>query len=428
MVFYEIAVIGGGASGMVAAIAAAEQSRIMGLSTNITVYEKQERVGKKLLATGNGCCNLANSSLELSNYHGKDTAFAKTALSLYNLPHTLDFFQKLGLLTKEEENGKIYPYSRQAAAVLDVLRFRTEALGIKTACGYAVKHLKPQNNGFLLTAESGLQTLQFFAHKVVLATGGLAAPKLGGSAQAYELALQLGHTNTPLFPALVQIKTENTFTKPLKGIKANAKASVWQNNALLAEHHGEILFTEYGVSGPPIFDLSRLISEHYTQNRKPVLTLALDLMPEYREETLTEMLNARKSLLQFLSLENFLTGMQNKRLGQTVLKAAKILPLSRPAASLSQTETQRLAHFLKCFALPITGTLPWANAQVTAGGINTEHFDPGTMESKLVKGFYACGEVLDIDGNCGGYNLQWAWSSGLLAGVSAVKGLSTEVK
>ena len=423
MAHYDLAIIGGGASGMAAAITAAEQSLANGLNLRISIYEKQERVGKKLLATGNGCCNLANSTLALEQYHGKDAAFAAPALSRHDLQDTLRFFHRLGLLTREEENGRLYPYSRQAAAVLDSLRFQAKALGVNTACGHSITQIQAAGNGFTLLGEAQGKAARFFAHKVILATGGQAAPKLGGGAQAYAPALALGHKTTPLFPALVQIKTENTFTKPLKGIKVEAKASLWQKNTLLVQDAGEVLFTEYGVSGPPIFTLSRTVSAHFAQKNSQPLLLALDCMPEYVQEILQKMLTERAELLPALTLENFLTGMLNKRLGQTLLKAAELLPLTRPAQSLQAKEIAKLSHSLKCFMLPVLGTLPWANAQVTAGGLATGHFCRDTLESKLAAGFYACGEVLDIDGDCGGYNLQWAWSSGRLAAESAVKSL-----
>lgn len=391
-----VAVIGGGASGLVSAIAAAENGN------KVTIFEKNDRVGRKILSTGNGRCNMTNINADVSNYHGKNPKFVMGAINRFWVEQTLDFFSGLGILHKVEDGGKVYPYSDQASAVLDVLRMKTEELGIDAKTGCEVKSVTKNKDGFEITAYS---KDSFSADAVIVTTGGKAAPNLGSNGSGYDILKSLGHKITPARPSLVQIKTETEVVRKLKGIKIQGQVTLGS-----VKEEGEILFTEYGLSGSPVFSASsRFEGQKY---------ISLDIIPEYTREQLISMLTERVYRFPKVALENFFVGVLNKRVGQALLKYLKIEPLSRYAATLSEKDIERIAGTMKNWRFKTEGTMSWNNAQTTKGGADTSEFNTSTMESKLVKGLYAAGEVLDIDGDCGGYNLQWAWSSGYLAGSS----------
>ena len=398
----KIAVIGGGASGITAAITAARNS------AEVTVYERMDRIGKKILATGNGRCNYTNKNCTVSRYHGQNPEFIIPALKAFGVPDTVSFFDGLGMLTRFEPDGKAYPYSYQASAVLDVLRFSLDDLNVKTVLNFEVSKILKTDNGFIIKSYDGREA---YAQRVILASGGRASSFLGSNGSGYEIAKDLGHTITEVFPSLVQIKTDTAYVKALKGIKIDARVTFCAKDKIF-ESIGEVLFTEYGLSGPAIFDISRHCGEY--KNAK----LKLDLLYDMDYNRLVSLL--RKRRCEKRNLENFFVGILNKKLGMTIMKYANLLPYSRPSSELSDTEIFHLADCVKEFSLEILGTMSWNNAQVTAGGIDCAEIDAATMQSKLVKGLYICGEVADIDGDCGGFNLQWAWSSGYVAGKSAV--------
>lgn len=398
----EIAVIGGGASGLLAAIAAKDDF------TNVTIYEKEARVGKKILATGNGRCNMTNMYASEKDYHSADLKFIKGAINRFWVRETLDFFEELGILWKEEERGKIYPYSDNASAVLDVLRRKVDTSDIKTECAFCVKSIKKSNQKFVIEEKSGEKK---YADCVIVAAGGQASPALGSDGSGYKLLKSFGHTVTERYPSLVQIKTETDFVKKLKGIKVKAKVTISGKS-----EEGELLFTDYGISGSPVFSLSA-----YMEVGKSVL---IDIMPEYSKSDVYNMLCSRCANLYSVPLEDFFVGMLNKRVGQAVLKKAGVMPLSRLSATLTEKEIQSVTDTIKSLTLTIEGAASWNNAQVTKGGVRVNEFNSVTMQSKKIDGLYACGEILDIDGDCGGYNLQWAWSSGYLAGTAAKNSLN----
>lgn len=400
----KIAVIGGGAAGLTAAISAAR------CGADVTIYERCDRAAKKILATGNGRCNMTNINADVSRYHGKSPKFIMGAMNRFWVSETLDFFRELGLISKTEESGKVYPYSLQAAAVSDVLRFEAERLGVKTLCEFEAESISPSGGGYTIAFSNGKK---IYADRVIIAAGGKASPKLGSDGSGYRLAKKLGHTVTNLFPALVQIKTDNTYTKSLQGMKIFASASLYEKNKLKKSSLGEVLFTEYGLSGPPIFDLSRLAST--SENSR----ITLDIMPEYSKEQVCRMLAERKN--NYKTLENYFIGMLPKKLGQVLLKACGIAPLSKLCSTLTEKDIAQLAEKIKAWAFEVRGTTGWNNAQVTAGGVNVSEVNPATMQSKIKNGIFFAGEILDIDGDCGGFNLQWAWSSGFIAGKSAAE-------
>lgn len=387
----KILVIGGGASGMTAVLTAAA-------SHEVVLLERQSRVGRKLLATGNGRCNLTNRKLSLENYHGEDAQFCRFALEYFGVEQTLEFFRSLGLLTVTEDSGRVYPYSDSANSVVDVLRLameHNENVTVRTGCEVLSAHRK--KGRFLLETSDG----QIDGDALIVAAGGVAGGKLGGTDLGYRLLSSFGHKRTKLYPSLVQLRTDTRFVRSLKGVRCDALVRLGRT-----ERRGEVQFTDYGISGPVIFELSRQAREGSV--------LMLDFSADMSARELADLLLRRIAQMPHLKAEDFLTGIVHNRLGRTLLRACDISLESEIAAL--EARVPRIAETAKHFSLEVLGTMGMEQAQVTAGGICTDEFRADTLESRLCKGLYACGEVLDIDGDCGGYNLQWAWSSGRLAG------------
>ena len=385
-----ICIVGGGAAGLCAAISAKRKG------ADVLLVERLPRVGKKILATGNGRCNITNTDITYDNYHG-DSDFAFKVLSEFGRDEALDFLSSIGIVCTESENGKMFPKSLQATSVLDLLRAEIQRLGIETVTGFCVKEIKKEKNQFVLSSE----TEKIFAGKVILACGGYAAPSFGTDGIGARLSKSLGHTVTPVYPALVQLKTE----KPpgaLKGVKHFCMAHLYIEGKKVKSKWGEVLFTEYGLSGPPIFDLSREASVAVSNNIKTEISLEL-ISDDFN--SLKQTLDKRKKDFPDLTGENFLNSIIHKKIGFEIVKKT--------------SDIKETAALLKNWRHRITGTMGFKNAQVTAGGVLCSEVYPETLMSKKVKGLYFAGEILDVDGDCGGYNLQWAWSSGVLAGENA---------
>ena len=399
-----VGIIGGGASGMAAALAAAQYP-----NTQVILLERQSRVGRKLGATGNGRCNLTNLHAGAGGYHGENPAFAGPALERYPVEETLNWFRALGLFTVAEDSGRVYPYSDQANSVVDVLRFALEKPNIRQELGFEVEKIRKTSEGFQIAGNG--QTID--VDRLIIACGGLAGTKLGGSMSGYKLLRSFGHHCTKLRPTLVQLKTGWAGVAGLKGVRANCHAAIYHDGALHRESTGEIQFTEVGLSGPVMFEISRDACQGSGE-----WICSLDFLPQWEEEALLRELLRRQETA--LPASELLTGILHNRLGRVLTQAAGISP-NRQISELSKVQLQEAAAQVKSFEVSLTEPLGMDAAQVTAGGICTSEFDENTMESRLVPGLYACGEVLDIDGDCGGYNLQWAWSSGRLAGACAGK-------
>ena len=399
-----IGIIGAGASGMAAALAAAENP-----NTRVLLFERQARVGRKLLATGNGRCNLTNLHATPEHYYGEEAGFASSALGQYDVENTLNWFSRMGLLTVAEPSGRVYPYSDQANSVVDVLRFALQKPNIELLTGFEVTKVRKTDSGF--TVENGEEV--YACDRLIIACGGLAGTKLGGSMSGYKLLQKLGHRCTKLRPTLVQIKSDWPALPSLKGVRANCFAQIYRDGVLHAASTGELQFTEYGLSGPVIFEISRDVCY-----QKGNWICKLDLLPERKAEELYELLLRRHDT--DLTAEDLLTGILHNRLGRVVVKEAGIAGYV-PVCQLEEAELYRVCAYVKELPIPLVEPMGMDSAQVTAGGMLTSEFDPKTMESRIVPGLYACGEVLDIDGDCGGFNLQWAWSSGRCAGHAAGK-------
>ena len=374
------------------------------IENKVVLFERQARVGRKLLATGNGRCNLTNLNADGSHYHGEFPQFVRPALETLPVKATLDLFGELGLYTVEGEGGRMYPLSDAANSVLDVLRFAIDRDNVELKAGSPVTAIKRNKGGFLVETEEGVTG----ADKVIVACGGCAGSKLGGVSDGYNLLQSLGHSRTSLHPALTQITSDSPYPRSLKGVRAQARITLLRQGRLVAENRGEVQFTEKGISGIAVFELSREVSTG------GACTALLDFLPDYDLQDVQKKLSQRASRCPQLSTEDLFTGMLHNKLGRTICKAAGVS--AEHIGCLGREDLKRCAEMAKAFPINAIGTGGFDSAQVTAGGIKTSEFNARTMESKLVPGLYACGEVLDIDGECGGFNLQWAWSSGALAG------------
>ena len=403
MTVYDVCIIGGGASGLIAAISAKRTRPDL----KVIVIEKNDRVGKKLINTGNGRCNITNADISADHYYSSDNAFFDY-FDGFSLNDTKDFFESIGVLFKEEEKGKIYPYSLQASSVLDALRYECERLLVDIHCSEKVEKLDKSNDKFQVATNLSSYTSQ----TVIIAAGGAASDKLGGCRDGYNLLKQYGHTCTPLYPCITAVKTELNLIKALKGIKTDAILTLKVGNSRKSDF-GEILFTEYGISGPPVLQLSQML-----KGRADNALFSIDFMPEYDFESIVSMIKKRLNSVYEDKLENLFIGMLNKRIGQTIIKSSGF-QLSDSASNLSEKEIRAIVSKIKKFQLEVTGVRGFEYAQVTGGGIELNRFNHETMQSNLCKGLFACGEVLDVTGDCGGFNLQWAWTSGYKAGVSA---------
>ncbi len=400
---YSAVIVGGGAAGLTAAVFLARELQDPG---SVLLLEKQPRVGKKLLATGNGTCNISNIHATPARYHGAP-ALAGAVLARFSPANTLSFFKTLGVECVTRPDGKCYPASEQASAVLDCLRLELAALGVEERCGTAVTGIEKKKDGFTLHTSTG----EVRAETVLVCPGGAAAPSLGGSSDGYALLTALGHTRTPLFPSIVQLRTDTTYVRAMKGIRVDAAITVVSPQGS-AQDRGEVLFTDYGLSGPAAMQVSRIAADWERQKRGEC-TAFLDLFPDRDQDELYALLKQRTALPGRTG-ENFLTGLLNKRVGQTLLRSVN-KPLTEPVSSLTDDDIKALATRMKRWAFPVTGTQGFGGAQVTAGGIRADEVDPDTLQSRRIPGLFLAGEVLDVDGDCGGFNLQFAFSGAYVA-------------
>lgn len=396
----KILIIGGGAAGLAAAVSARKENK----NADITVAEKNDRVAKKILATGNGRCNYTNCDINGRFYYG-ERGFIEKVLERFGTDEAIDFFSSLGVAYREED-GRIYPRSNQAQAVADALRLFLSENNVRFEVGKKILSLRYENGRF---NADGIT-----ADKVIVATGGKAAAAFGTDGSSYALLTSFGHGKTALKPALVSIKTDTEKIKGLKGVKVFAKVSMLSNGKRVAEDTGEVLFTDYGLSGIPVMQISRFAEKG--------AVVCVDMLPKMSCEEVKREITRRIRLFPKREGGELFTGLVNKKIAVPLLKYAKVDKISVKAKDFTEENIRKSAEFLKGLRLGVTGDNGFQNAQVTRGGIELKDFDPMTMESKLRRGLYAAGEALDCDGLCGGYNLHWAWATGYIAGTNAARG------
>ncbi len=402
----KIGIIGGGASGMAAAITAARQGAL------VTILEGNDRIGKKLLATGNGRCNLGNLELSADCYYGEDVVFVMDRLTQFNTQDTISFFQGLGLMIKNK-GGYLYPACEQASAVLDVLRMEIKELGIEVKLQCRVCRIYRKED--LIVVSDG--KIEYAFDRVILACGGKAAKNTGSDGSGYELAKQLGHSLIPTVPALVQLRCKEDYFKSIAGVRADACITLEREGREPVRERGELQLTDYGISGIPVFQLSRIVGRQLMQQKE--VTIHINFLPDYDEEGLKQLYAVRNALEGDKTMEEFFTGMLHKKIMLLFIRLAG-LKAGTPVREAAKDAIWKVFSLCRDFTVTVTASNPYENAQVCAGGVPTGEVTK-ELESRKASGVYFAGELLDVDGKCGGYNLQWAWCSGYLAGMAAAK-------
>lgn len=387
---YKVVIVGGGASGLACAVELTRGKNAL-LGSDVLILERNDRLAKKLTVTGNGQGNITNASLLACNFYG-EKKFIDSFIEQTKKYDVRKYFYGLGLATTVDKVGRVYPMSKQASAVSDVLRAHLSNKGVEVKLSSEVLEVNNTGDEFIISTSNG----KYYSEKIVFAFGGSVAKQFGTDGSAYKLLLNFGHSVTKLYPSLVQIKTNLTKIRGLKGLKENAKITAFDGEKEIASANGEILFTEYGISGNAVFS----ISGHLMKAKNPWVRVSF--LPEVDDEMLVEILkNSNKN--SPLYNENAFAGIINKMIGKAVIKNAE------------SNSVYSLAYSAKNFDLSVTGSLGFNFAQVTKGGINTKDIDPNTYQSKLVSDAYVIGEALDVDGDCGGYNLTFAWISGIVS-------------
>ncbi len=425
---HKLLIIGAGAAGLMAAVTA----RDLGIDT--AILESNDRIGKKLLMTGDGRCNITNEStlteadeaLALSHkYHGNQAGFPLSVLQQFGIHQTIDFFSMLGLPLTTLKEGLMYPMSLQAAAVLDIFELALEDRNVPVYYKHKVLDVQVSVEHPRFTIRCQTETEEqvvYTSEYLFLCTGGLAGPNAGKDSAGYTLAERLGHTMIEPQPAIVQLKLQSPHTKALSTIKLQGQADILINGKVMRSERGEIHFTNYGISGPPVLQLSRLAAYHLA--RGEAVSVSIDLMPGRTKEEVIEFMEIQWGTFGYRTVEDSLVGIFNKRLVPVLLKEAGIdQQPNLLCQDLTWKTKDRFYRTLKNWTFKVIDTNGFENAQVTAGGIDTTEIIEGTLESKLVPGLFLAGEVVDVDGDFGGYNLQWAWSSGYVAAMALSKQL-----
>lgn len=402
-----ISVIGGGPSGMLLSIV------VKKYRPNFTVrlFERNERVGKKLLATGNGRCNYTNVSLKKENFHSENENFPMKIIDRFGYEDTIEFLKTLGIYPTVEKNGKVFPLSLQGSSVLDFLRFGMEKFGVEVVLEEKITYLKKNENSFILKGKNS-----YTSDIVVIATGGMAMPVSGSDGIGYRLGKELGHNVVDFGPTIVQLESDFKRIKELKGVRIDSNAKLYVNDQFIDEKFGDILFTDYGLSGPAILDLSRKSIEGLNNGKK--VEIRVNLLGVTKEE-IYKIISERVRNLEGIDFDKFFIGIVNKKLIKSI-KDVLLLQYGHKDTIINDDNfIKNLTNLLSDFKMNISGYKGFGNAQCTTGGIDTKEVNDN-LESTIVNGLYFIGEVLDVDGDCGGYNLQWAWSSAYIAALNII--------
>lgn len=405
MINYDIAVIGGGASGLAAAISAYEANS----SLKIVILERLSRVGKKILATGNGRCNYTNTDISQSNYHG-------SCVPLFKSINTFDcekFFYELGVIGYSDDEFRVYPVNNSATSILDALRIKIADSGIETICDFKVNNIKKDNNLFNIYSENAFVT----SKSVIIAGGGMSQPNLGSDGSVIRILKDQGVRISPLYPALTAFKVNQNNIRSLKGIRTNAKVTLYEKDKKIGFETGEVQFGDGIISGICVFNLSCIAYG------KEKLTLSLNLLPDMNYKEIKAYLQNLKTIRKNAVLEDFLTGMLNKRIGMDIIKKKTAHSLSDKNSVLTEKDIENITSEIIDYRFEISGMTGFEKSQVTAGGVHYSETD-NFFRSVKTKNMYYCGEILDIIGDCGGYNLHFAFGSGWLAGKTCAEDLS----
>ncbi len=402
MVHTDVLIIGAGASGIMAALAARMNK------AKTILLEKNNRIGKKILVTGNGRCNYTNALLSEEDYN--NPGFVSQVFSQFGSNETMDFFESLGIIPKIEDEGKVFPLSEQASSFLDVFLYELNKRDVLVELNQEVISIVKKKNHFIVNTSTNQR---FSADKVVLSTGGKAMPLTGSTGSGYDLVKQMGHQISPVFPALVKLKLNSPYLKQLSGVKINSQVDLLVGDKTVQTEYGDILFTNYGISGPTILSLSRKANELLSLGKK--VSVRVILVQSIAKQRL---LNRFEHFNDY-PIDQSLIGLVNKRFINVLIKESKIEKTNKLVREIPKEKIFNLINLLYDWQIEVVGSLGFEDAQVTAGGISLDSINPSTLESLNVPGLFFAGEVLDIDGKCGGFNLQWAWSSGYIAGKNA---------
>ncbi len=403
----KVAIIGGGAAGLMAALTAVKSG------VAVTLYEHNKSIGKKILASGNGRCNIINTTAFVTDYFGADPSFAAFALESMPFKVFKKFALSLGFLLDVKEDGRCYPLSNEAKSVVMAFEEALTQTPVKIITHKHVKAITTENEHFCVHTDDGFETY----HKVLIATGSQAAPQLGATADGYNFAQHFGHTVETPYPSLVQLHLESEFHEKMAGVKVMAEVTLYLNGKPEEKVLGDTLFTRYGISGLSILDLSQKASEALTNYQ--AVSVGVNLLPRFNRQTLASQLEKLFQAVPTHDLEHALSGMLSTKIVPQLLKSAK-LDTKTKVQTLNTKQIKKLAHQLQDWRFEVTETHGFKHAEVSGGGVSTAEVNEKSMESKLVKGLYFAGEVLDIVGRRGGYNFNFAWASGMIAG----KGLS----
>lgn len=411
MIYHDLIIIGGGASGLMAAIIAKD------FGADVAIIEGNDRIGKKILVTGNGRCNITNSNITYpyNNFHSENINFFQGALNNFTIEDTKSLFLSLGLPLTELENGKMYPKSLQASSVIDMFRMALEDRGIPLYTNCKVNSIDKKKVFTLSTSNDEYKT--FSCNKLILSCGGKSATKTGSDGSGYRLSKSLGHSIIETLPGIVQLKLDYPYLKALSGVKFDGAVSILVNDEIIRTDVGEVLFTDYGISGPPILQLSSYASKAFHKGLKVIIRI--DMLPYESKDDVANFFSTHFSIFSYREISSCLIGVINKKLISTLLKDVGIKDIHLPCGNIDWKYIDKLIKKFKQWDFNCIDTNGFPNAQVTVGGINTREVNNLTLESKLVENLYFCGEILDVHGDCGGFNLQWAWSSGYLAAKSA---------
>jgi len=395
-------IIGAGAAGLCAAIVSARAGKA------VTLLEQNNKIGKKILVSGNGKCNIDNKYISTNRFHSQNPKFIEEVLESYNFKMVEKFFTSIGLELVEGKEGKMFPMSLQSSTVVELLEYEAKRVGVQIICDCAVTGITKEVNAFTVETTQGTKTCT----QLVLASGSPAAPHLGGSNSGYAFATKMGHTLIPRHPSLVQLCSEETWVKGCAGVKVAGIAKLYANGEYITEKKGDLLFTNYGISGLAILDLSREVSTRLASF--DYCKLSLDLMPKLSKEKFTNLLLARVKQNSEKPLNLWLQGVINKKLIDIILEQSKCKV--RVEDGLNRKEINKLVHAIKNLKLSVNDTKGFSGAEVATGGINTTEVNAQTMESKLVPNLFFVGEILDVDGDRGGFNFHFAWVTGMRVG------------
>ena len=402
----DVIIIGGGPAGILCAAAIKENSKEM---VNVTIVERLEKIGKKILATGNGKCNFTNKNLSPRRYN--NPKFVTPTLSKYGYKEIVEYLESIGLLSKEISEGRMYPYTESATTVLEVMRMHLNRLGVNVKTNYEVNKVV-EKNGRYLVYNKNQRNYYLECDYLVFACGGASAPVLGSNGSGYGLLKPFKVKVTDIYPGLVGIKSDITTLKVLNGLRFKCNVSVYEKKtkSCVWIEYGEVQFKGDGISGIVVMEASTFMARHLGN-----YVINLDLMPEASLDDTVRMLNIRKELFESSEVLNLLTGMLPKMLGQVILKKASI-DMNSYIKNLTKANITKIAGLIKAFPLDVKGDYGFERSQVTVGGVSLTEVDNETLEIRKMPNAYVCGEIIDVDGECGGYNMQWALASGYLVG------------